>query len=145
MHGRHFARNDVLTAWLVLCVLVSVAAGSAMAAKRGLGHRPPTPAEQAHIDAVYTRVTQVPANDLARARVKAEAETAGAAGRQPSRSPALPSAVDNSILQYFPPIGNQGGQGSCTCWASCYYYNTYTQARLCPAHSVRLGGLSRVC
>jgi len=128
MHGRHFARNDVLTAWLVLCVLVSVAAGSAMAAKRGLGHRPPTPAEQAHIDAVYTGVTQVPANDLARARVKAEAETAGATGRQPSRSPALPSAVDNSILQYFPPIGNQGNQGSCTCWASCYYYSTYTQA-----------------
>lgn len=39
-----------------------------------------------------------------------------------------PSAVDNSTLEYFPPIGQQKA-GDCTCWSSCYYYNTYTQAR----------------
>ena len=25
----------------------------------------------------------------------------------------------------FPPVGNQGGQGSCTCWAVGYYFKTY--------------------
>jgi len=40
-----------------------------------------------------------------------------------------PQAVDNSRLQYFPPIGGPQGAGDCTCWASAYYYNTYTQAR----------------
>lgn len=39
-----------------------------------------------------------------------------------------PSAIDNSTLKYFPPIGQQK-VGDCTCWSSCYYYNTYTQAR----------------
>ena len=39
-----------------------------------------------------------------------------------------PAAVDNSTLKYFPPIGKQK-LGDCTCWSSCYYYNTYTQAR----------------
>jgi len=38
------------------------------------------------------------------------------------------AAVDNSTLKYFPPIGRQK-LGDCTCWSSCYYYNTYTQAR----------------
>ena len=36
--------------------------------------------------------------------------------------------MDNSTLPYFPPIRSQGSQGSCTAWASCYYYDTYTQA-----------------
>jgi len=49
MHGRHFARNDVLTAWLVLCVLVSVAAGSAMA--QGPWPMPPHPSVLARIRA----------------------------------------------------------------------------------------------
>ncbi len=39
-----------------------------------------------------------------------------------------PAAVDNSTTKYFPPIGRQK-LGDCTCWSSCYYYNTYTQAR----------------
>jgi hypothetical protein len=29
---------------------------------------------------------------------------------------------------YFPPIGQQE-LGDCTCWSSCYYYSTFTQAR----------------
>ncbi|MFC2117156.1 hypothetical protein ACFLSY_00760 [Bacteroidota bacterium] len=39
-----------------------------------------------------------------------------------------PAAVDHSTTKYFPPIGDQK-LGDCTCWSSCYYYNTYTQAR----------------
>lgn len=39
-----------------------------------------------------------------------------------------PPAVDHSTSKYFPPIGKQQ-IGDCTCWSSCYYYNTYTQAR----------------
>jgi len=45
-----------------------------------------------------------------------------------AHSAGLPAAVDNSTLRYFPPIGKQK-IGDCTCWSSCYYYNTYTQAR----------------
>jgi hypothetical protein len=39
-----------------------------------------------------------------------------------------PSAVDHSTEIHFPPIGQQMW-GDCTCFSSCYYYNTYTQAR----------------
>ena len=38
-----------------------------------------------------------------------------------------PDAVDQSATQYFPPIGQQQ-LGDCTCWSSCYYYSTFTQA-----------------
>ncbi len=31
---------------------------------------------------------------------------------------------------YFPAVGDQGIQGSCTAWASVYYANTYLQARV---------------
>jgi hypothetical protein len=40
-----------------------------------------------------------------------------------------PVAVDHSTEMYFPPIGGPQEIGDCTCWSSCYYYNTYTQAR----------------
>lgn len=39
----------------------------------------------------------------------------------------LPSAVDNSKLNAFPPIGYQSG-GSCACWASTYYTGTHMTA-----------------
>ncbi len=44
------------------------------------------------------------------------------------KGPGLPTAVDNSALSYFPPIGSQGIQGSCTAWATGYYFSSYTQA-----------------
>jgi parallel beta-helix repeat protein len=94
----------------------------------GMGHRPPTPEEQAYIDAVYTEVFTVEPNELSRRRSRAEWEPARRAGTQAPLAAERPSAVDNSILPYFPPIRSQGGQSSCTAWASCYYYNTYTQA-----------------
>jgi hypothetical protein len=40
-----------------------------------------------------------------------------------------PPAVDNSATDWVPPIGGPQEIGDCTCWSSCYYYNTYTQAR----------------
>ena len=39
-----------------------------------------------------------------------------------------PTVVDHSMEIYFPPIARQM-YGDCTCFSSCYYYNTYTQAR----------------
>lgn len=40
----------------------------------------------------------------------------------------LPFAIDNSELQYFPPIGNQGDLSSCTAFATTYYQATYMNA-----------------
>ena len=36
-------------------------------------------------------------------------------------APPLPRSVDNSTRLSFPPIGNQGSEGSCVAWASTYY------------------------
>lgn len=40
-------------------------------------------------------------------------------------SKSLPASVDHSQSKYFPEIGNQGGMGSCVCWAQTYYQFTY--------------------
>ena len=85
---------------------------------RGLGERPPTPEEQEYIDQAYTRVTSIAPNELSAQRALLDG---------PAKD-GLPSAVDNSLSQYFPPIDSQGAQPSCTFWATCYYYNTFTQA-----------------
>ncbi len=41
---------------------------------------------------------------------------------------ATPRHVDNSKHAAFPPIGNQGSLGSCTCWATTYYQYSYETA-----------------
>jgi len=41
----------------------------------------------------------------------------------------LLSSVDNMNDPWFPPIGNQGGEGSCTCFATVYYTKTYQEAK----------------
>ncbi|HOO34283.1 MAG TPA: pre-peptidase C-terminal domain-containing protein [Thermotogota bacterium] len=41
----------------------------------------------------------------------------------------LPRSYDNSVSQYFPPIGNQGSKGSCSSFATGYYTGTYYNAR----------------
>ena len=43
-------------------------------------------------------------------------------------TPEPPVAVDNSLTESFPPIGNQGAEGSCTCWATTYYTKTFQEA-----------------
>jgi C1A family cysteine protease/chitodextrinase len=40
----------------------------------------------------------------------------------------LPSAVDNSDLDYFPPVSSQGGIGSCAQFSSVYYTMTHMTA-----------------
>ncbi len=40
-----------------------------------------------------------------------------------------PIAVDNSETPWFPAIGNQGAEGSCTCWATTYYTKTFQEAK----------------
>ncbi len=40
-----------------------------------------------------------------------------------------PATVDNSQLPYFPPIGNQGSEGSCVAWSVGYYVKTFQEAK----------------
>ncbi len=47
------------------------------------------------------------------------------------------ASVDNSALPWFPPIGNQGSQGSCTTWAVGYYLKTFQEAK---EHAWNLSG-----
>lgn len=47
----------------------------------------------------------------------------------PIYSGSLPSVVDLSATQYFPPIANQGQKGSCTAFSNSYYIQTYNEAR----------------
>lgn len=51
----------------------------------------------------------------------------------------LPTATDWSESQYFPPIGNQDDEGSCTAWAVAYYLKTFQEAK---EHSWNLSGAS---
>ena len=41
----------------------------------------------------------------------------------------LPSSVDESTKSWFPPIGNQGSQGSCVAWSIGYYVKTFQEAQ----------------
>lgn len=38
------------------------------------------------------------------------------------------TSIDHSQDIWFPPIGDQGGEGSCTCWAVVYYVKTFQEA-----------------
>jgi hypothetical protein len=40
-----------------------------------------------------------------------------------------PAAVDNSATPWFPPIGDQDGEGACAAWAVGYYIKTYQEAK----------------
>ena len=40
-----------------------------------------------------------------------------------------PVSHDNSDTVWFPPIGTQGSEGSCTTWAVGYYIKTFQEAR----------------
>jgi len=127
---------------LLLAIVSLTSAVADLDPQRGLGARPPTPEEKARHDAICTKVTYVAPNAIALQRVAAEAR----AGRSPKPAGrfALPTAVDNSTSQYFPPIRSQGGQGSCTCWAACYYYDTYTQA-MDEGYNVSGGDNDHIC
>jgi hypothetical protein len=55
---------------------------------------------------------------LGRARVMADLQTG---------TLTLPVRHDNSSLKWFPPIGDQGGENSCTVWATVYYGKTFQE------------------
>jgi len=40
-----------------------------------------------------------------------------------------PPSVDQSAKPWFPPIGNQDGEGSCVAWAVGYYVKTFQEAK----------------
>lgn len=42
---------------------------------------------------------------------------------------AVPSSIDQSKTPYFPPVGNQGKQGSCVAWSFGYYTKTFQEAQ----------------
>ena len=42
----------------------------------------------------------------------------------------LPESVDLSESPFFPPIGDQGGLGSCSAWATTYYQFTYEMHKI---------------
>ncbi|MCJ7634691.1 hypothetical protein MUP77_20160, partial [Candidatus Bathyarchaeota archaeon] len=42
---------------------------------------------------------------------------------------AISASVDHTAEPWFPPIGNQYQQGSCTAWAVGYYMKTFQEAR----------------
>ena len=44
-------------------------------------------------------------------------------------SASLPSIIDHSTTHWFPPIGNQDGEGSCVAWAVGYYVKTFQEAK----------------
>ncbi len=77
------------------------------------------------------KVESVSANELAVARLALEGKQPKAKknARDETTIMALPTSVDNSTSTSFPPVGDQGGQGSCTAWATAYYWETYTQAK----------------
>ena len=96
---------------------ITQTAAAAARAEPGLGDRPPTPEEAIDNGRRFQPVVQLAAETLSFMRAALEGVES------------LPSFADNSLSKYFPPIEDQGGQGSCTAWASCYYYNTFTQAK----------------
>ncbi|MCK4298493.1 MAG: hypothetical protein KAX80_03105, partial [Planctomycetes bacterium] len=111
----------------LLLALSLALSSTAYAQELVLGNRPPTPEEQAYIDAKYTETSSVAPNRLAWDRERAEIAAARARGDTVPRADGLPALVDNSTLQYFPQPDWQN-HNDCTCWTACYYYNTYTQA-----------------
>ena len=91
---------------------------------------PPSEATRKFITEHSQRITDVPLSDIGRARVNAlSAKASQPQGTVQALSvvvPALPRIVDNSKERYFPPIGDQRGQGSCASFSTTYYLLTYT-------------------
>jgi C1A family cysteine protease len=94
-------------------------------------------------------VTEVQPSTLALARAAVQKKSTTTASSADSTkatvsASTLPTSVDNSTSIYFPPIGDQGWQGSCTAWAAGYYYNTYLQAKD-EATTASTGNTSVIC
>jgi C1A family cysteine protease len=113
----------------------------------GKGMIPPTPEQIQQMEQHWPRVIGVRPNQIGAVRIQQHLENQGlAVGEFPvathvgeeiitNRHPAmallqaytgtLPTYVDNSTLPSFPPIGDQGQEGSCVAFASTYYQATH--------------------
>ena len=86
--------------------------GNVVFLRHKTGLRKPSPKEQAYL---AKRIVQfrMPYS------VRSEMESLGGG-----------SVVSSTVnYQYLPPVGDQGGLGSCAAWASCYYVKTYQDAQ----------------
>ncbi len=101
----------------------SPAGDSGITGIRAMGLKKPSAEQLQALEEETVRVTRVEPNELAKARAQLNGKKSGEAGIM------LATAVDNSTSQYFPPVGDQGAQGSCSAWGTCYYWSTYTQAK----------------
>jgi C1A family cysteine protease len=106
-------------------------------APRGKGLIPLSDKEKDLINNNWNRVEYVHPNKVGSARIQIDHNKRGASApsftiaqdeTQEFKTPvaarvavALPSYVNNSLLPSFPPIGDQGQEGSCLAWASTYY------------------------
>ena len=107
---------------IILFLAATVLLSAAVSAEPELfpfknGIRPLTPDQEAYLKDRVVRINSIKPNRLALAR--SAAASAPQAG--------LPPSVSN--WQYLPKVGNQGGQGSCAAWSTCYYYKTYQEAK----------------
>ncbi|MGD8507122.1 MAG: hypothetical protein PVF15_10750, partial [Candidatus Bathyarchaeota archaeon] len=75
----------------------------------GTGLRPPTEEEWAEIASSASVVEEILLD------------------HQPGDPP--PTSIDHTTSPWFPPIGNQDGEGSCTAWALGYYMKTFQEAK----------------
>jgi len=81
------------------------------------GIKPLTPEQKEYLKTKVVRINAVIPNKTAMARSAAS----------PSPKAGLPSAVTN--WQYLPKVGDQGYQGSCAAFSTCYYYKTYQESK----------------
>jgi hypothetical protein len=147
----------------VIAGFITVVFGPVHAAERPvagtpppLGLRAPTPEEEAAYAAHASAIAEVGLNALGRRRVAAflKVPEAGVASRpmrlaavgsiapSPAEAPptyTLPDKIDNSLLDAFPPIGDQGGLGSCASFCTTYYMLTHMTA-LARGWNAKTGG-----
>lgn len=114
---------------------------------RGTGLRVPTQEEIHHLEQEWPKVIQVRPNKIGVARIQRYLESQGrpmheslvgvganeeiVTNKHPNAhlthegAVTLPPYVDNSTLPSFPPIGDQGQEGSCVAFGSTYYHATH--------------------
>ena len=65
------------------------------------------------------------ADDTAQSSVKRTKSSVAQTNAAATADEALPKSVDLSTSKYFPPVGNQGGLGSCATFSAVYYQFSY--------------------
>ncbi len=81
------------------------------------GIRPLTTEQQAYLQDKVLQLKIIRPNKTAFVRSAAWAGLRGG----------LPYVVSN--VKYLPKVGNQGAQGSCAAWSTCYYYKAYQESK----------------